>query len=154
MKQPIKRHEALQPWSREHHQGLLLSWKIKKGFALNVEPQRIKDYCDWFWKTHLHPHFVTEENFLFPILGDENYLVEQALDEHGQLRAMFEQKEADTDTLSQIENLLNDHIRFEERVLFNAIQEVASKAELKLLKEVHQEGVSCEVWTDEFWIQK
>jgi hemerythrin superfamily protein len=152
MNQPIKRHEALQPWSREHHQGLLLSWKIKKGFALNVDPQRIKDYCDWFWKTHLLPHFETEENYLFPILGEENHLVEQALDEHGQLRVMFEQKEADTDTLSQIESLLNDHIRFEERVLFNAIQEVATLEELQLLEDVHNEGVSCEVWTDEFWV--
>jgi hemerythrin superfamily protein len=151
MNQPIKRHEALQPWSREHHQGLLLSWKIKKGFALNVDPQRIKDYCDWFWKTHLIPHFETEEKYIFPILGEENHLIEQALDDHGQLRAMFEQTEADTDVLSQIESLLNDHIRFEERVLFNAIQVVASKYELKRLEEVHKEGLSCEAWTDEFW---
>ncbi len=154
MQKPIKRHPALQPWSREHHQGLLLSWKIKKGFALNVDPQRIKDYCDWFWKTHLLPHFETEEKYIFPILGEENHLTEQALDEHGQLRAMFEQNEADTDILSQIESLLNDHIRFEERVLFNAIQEVASNEELKLLKKVHSEELSCEIWTDEFWIQK
>ncbi|MEX0995580.1 MAG: hemerythrin domain-containing protein [Flavobacteriaceae bacterium] len=154
MNQPIKRHKALQPWSRDHHQGLLLSWKIKKGFALNVDPNRIKDYCNWFWKTHLLVHFETEENYIFPILGEENHLVEQALDEHEQLRSMFEQKEADTDTLSQIETLLNDHIRFEERALFNAIQEVASKEELKLLEDAHKEGVSCEVWTDEFWIEK
>jgi len=152
MNKPIKRHEALQPWSREHHQGLLLSWKIKKGFALNVDSQRIKNYCDWFWKTHLLTHFETEEKYIFPILGKDNHLVEQALDEHGQLRTMFEQNEADTDTLSQIESLLNDHIRFEERVLFNAIQEVASKEELKLLEEVHFGKQSCEVWTDEFWI--
>ncbi len=152
MNQPIKRHEALQPWSREHHQGLLLSWKIKKGFSLNINPQRIKDYCDWFWKTHLLPHFESEENYLFPILDEENHLVERALEEHGLLRIMFEQKEADTDTLSQIESLLNDHIRFEERVLFKAIQEVATLEELQLLEDVHKEGVSCEVWTDEFWV--
>lgn len=152
MSQPIKRHNALQPWSREHHHGLLLSWKIKKGFTLQVDIQRIKDYCDWFWKNHLLSHFETEEKYIFPILGKENHLVEQALDEHGQLRVMFEQKEADTHTLSQIESLLNDHIRFEERVLFNAIQEVASIEELKLLEEVHKEGVTCEIWTDEFWI--
>ncbi len=151
MPQPIKRHKALQPWSREHHHGLLLSWKIKKGFALQVDTQRIKDYCDWYWKNHLLPHFETEEKYIFPIFGEENHLVQQALDEHGQLRAMFEQKEADTDILSQIESLLNDHIRFEERVLFNAIQEVASETELKMLEEVHKEELSCEVWSDEFW---
>lgn len=152
MNQPIKRHEALQPWSREHHQGLLLSWKIKKGFALNVDPQRIKDYCDWFWENHLVSHFETEENYLFPILGEENQLVQQALEEHGQLKAMFEQEEADTDTLSQIESLLNDHIRFEERVLFNAIQEVATQKEIALLEEIHTEPAECDAWTDDFWI--
>lgn len=154
MNQPLKRHPALQPWSREHHYGLLLSWKIKRGFALNVDPQRIKDYCDWFWKYHLQPHFETEENHLFPILGHENHLIEQALDDHGQLKAMFEQTEADTDTLSQIESLLNDNIRFEERVLFNAIQDVATKSELERLEEVHENGLSCETWSDEFWKQK
>ena len=29
---PQKRHKALQPLSREHHHGLLLSWKIRSGF--------------------------------------------------------------------------------------------------------------------------
>jgi len=132
----------------------ILLWlrDIKKGFALNVNPQRIKYYCDWFWKNQLLPHFETEEKYIFPILGEENNLVEQALDEHGQLRAMFEQKVADTDTLSQIESLLNNHMRFEERVLFNTIQEVATEEELQLLEEVHKEENTCEVWTEEFWI--
>ncbi|WP_241739476.1 hypothetical protein [Aestuariibaculum marinum] len=29
---PLKRHKALQPLSREHHYGLLLTWKIRTGF--------------------------------------------------------------------------------------------------------------------------
>tara|TARA_R110002072_G_scaffold301557_4_gene481564 strand:- start:13366 stop:13824 length:459 start_codon:yes stop_codon:yes gene_type:complete len=152
MNQPIKRHPAIQPWSRDHHQGLLLSWKIKKGFALNVDPQRIKDYCDWFWKSKLIPHFDTEERYLFPILGSDNHLVQQAIGEHRQLKALFEKEDAVSETLSKIECLLNDHIRFEERVLFQAIQEVASETDLKLLEQAHTEDQSCEVWADEFWV--
>ena len=38
---PIKRHKALQPLSRDHHHGLLLSWKIRAGFSKNIEPNRI-----------------------------------------------------------------------------------------------------------------
>ena len=34
---PIKRHKAIQPLSREHHQGLLLCWKIGKGFEKGIE---------------------------------------------------------------------------------------------------------------------
>ena len=54
---PQKRHKALQPLSREHHHGLLLSWKIRAGFSENIGPKRIKVYADWFFKNHLIPHF-------------------------------------------------------------------------------------------------
>ncbi len=151
MKQPIKRHPALQPWSRDHHHGLLLSWKIKKGFSLGVAPERIKKYTDWFWKSQLIPHFDTEERYLFPILGSDNHLVQQAIDEHRQLKALFEKEDAVSETLSKIERLLNDHIRFEERVLFQAIQEVANPEEIKLLETVHGETEDCETWEDAFW---
>lgn len=152
MHQPIKRHPAIQPWSRDHHQGLLLSWKIKKGFSLGIAPERIKKYTDWFWENHLIPHFETEERYLFPILGNDNHLVQQAVDEHRQLKTLFEEEIAVSDTLSKIEKLLNDHIRFEERVLFQAIQEVASEEEFKQLNDIHNEEITCEAWTDEFWL--
>ncbi len=42
MSKPIKRSVALKPLSREHHHGLLLSWKIREGFNRNVEIERIK----------------------------------------------------------------------------------------------------------------
>ncbi|GGD84608.1 hemerythrin domain-containing protein [Planktosalinus lacus] len=151
MKQPIKRHPALQPWSRDHHHGLLLSWKIKKGFSLGIIPERIKKYTDWFWESQLIPHFDTEERYLFPILGSDNHLVQQAIDEHRQLKALFEKEDAVSETLSKIERLLNDHIRFEERVLFQAIQEVANPEEIKLLETVHGETEDCETWEDAFW---
>lgn len=151
MNKPIKRHEALQPWSRDHHHGLLLSWKIKKGFSLGIDPLRIKKYTNWFWSTQLQHHFITEEDYLFPILGSENPMVKQALEEHQKLKSLFESQENVSHTLSEIERLINDHIRFEERVLFQAIQEVATDAELELLKRVHSDAAVCEVWEDEFW---
>ena len=58
---PIKRHKAIQPLSREHHQGLLLSWKIRTGLSKGVSTDRIKTYADWFYKTYLIPHFEEEE---------------------------------------------------------------------------------------------
>lgn len=151
MNTPIKRHEALQPWSRDHHHGLLLSWKIKKGFSLDIDPTRIKKYIDWFWNTQLKTHFETEEAFIFPILGNENHMVKQALEEHQQLKTLFESQEDISHTLSEIERLINDHIRFEERVLFNAIQEVATGGELELLKSIHSDSAHSDVWEDEFW---
>jgi hypothetical protein len=63
---PIKRDKALQEVSREHHHGLLLCWKIRKGFSKGIEPERIKRYADWFYKTHLISHFEVEENTFSP----------------------------------------------------------------------------------------
>lgn len=151
MHPPIKRHKALQPWSRDHHHGLLLSWKIKKGFSLGIELSRIKNYTDWFWENQLKAHFETEEKYIFPILGNEHPLVKRALEEHQNLQAFFEHPLADTEVLSEIENLINHHIRFEERILFNAIQEAATDEEMELLIKLHSEEPHCEVWKDEFW---
>lgn len=152
MTKPIKRHIALQPWSKDHHHGLLLGWKIKKGFSLGIDPERIKKYTDWFWENHLIPHFATEEQFVFPILGNDNPLVQQALEEHKQLQFLFEKEDAISDTLSQIETLLNNHIRFEERVLFNAIQKIANEKDIQILNKAHNGLEYFGLWEDEFWI--
>ncbi len=148
---PIKRHKAIQPLSREHHQGLLLCWKIRKGFEKGIEPQRIKNYTDWFWENQLEEHFSIEEKYVFPVLGAENDLVKQALEEHEHLASLFLQKNEIALTLEMIQNDLEGHIRFEERVLFNKIQEVASTEELQYIQEHHEKEISCGLWEDEFW---
>ncbi|GAA3575326.1 hypothetical protein [Snuella lapsa] len=78
-KKPLKRHKALQPLSREHHHGLLLSWKIRSGLSRNIPVERIKIYTDWFFETHLIPHFEMEEKYIFPILNENYPLIKRAL---------------------------------------------------------------------------
>jgi len=148
---PIKRHEAIQPLSREHHQGLLLCWKIRKGFEKEVAPKRMKNYTDWFWENQLQEHFKIEEKYVFPILGTKNLLVQQALEEHEHLAALFRQDTEIPFALEMIKNDLEGHIRFEERLLFNKIQEEASVEELQHIQQHHEKEISCGVWEDEFW---
>lgn len=62
---PAKRHLSIQNYSREHHFALLLCWKIKKGLANGVSPERIKRYTDWFYQNHLRPHFTAEEKCMY-----------------------------------------------------------------------------------------
>jgi len=153
MPKPIKRLTALQPISREHHHGLLLSWKIREGLKRNIEPARIKQYTDWFWKNHLQQHFEFEEKYIFPILGKADKMVNRAKKEHGRLRRLFISPERVEINLSLIEEELVAHIRFEERVLFNEIQKVANKEQLALLESSHQQLPDPETWEDEFWLQ-
>ena len=106
MSKPIKRSVALKPLSREHHHGLLLSWKIREGFKQNVEIERIKRYIDWFWKHHLQAHFEFEENYVFPILGQENELIIKALQEHNRLQQIFTATDTVKKNLSSIDSIL------------------------------------------------
>lgn len=147
---PLKRHKALQPLSREHHHGLLLSWKIRAGFSKNIEPERIKTYADWFFKTHLIPHFEMEEQFVFPVLESNNELVKKALEDHTLLKRLFEDDHIEI-ALSQIEKALDEHIRFEERVLFPEIQKAATELELLEIEKIHQETDFVDKLDDEFW---
>lgn len=152
MKQvPIKRTKSLQPLSREHHHGLLLCWKIRTGLKKSIEIERIKNYTDWFFKNSLYAHFNIEEEFIFPLLGNDNELVKKALTDHRRLKRLFENTTDIKKSLSLLEEELENHIRFEERILFNEIQKVASPHELEMIMEIHSESSVYEDWGDEFW---
>jgi iron-sulfur cluster repair protein YtfE (RIC family) len=150
---PIKRHQALKPLSREHHEGLLLSWKIRTGLKKEISIERIKSYCDFFFKEDLIHHFNMEELHVFPILEADDELVKRALADHRKLKRLFMKKQPDMKSIVAIEEELEAHIRFEERVLFNKIQEVASERELLKIEKLHNKnsGGNIESWEDKFW---
>jgi hemerythrin-like domain-containing protein len=148
---PQKRHKALQPLSREHHHGLLLSWKIRAGFSKDIAPKRIRAYADWFFENHLIPHFEIEETHIFTILEPENELIKRALAEHRRLKRLFEDRDDDLKILSKIEEELEQHIRFEERILFPEIQKVASEAQLRHIEIIHQPEKFEDNESDVFW---
>ena len=50
---PIKRSEELVSLSRDHHDGLLLSWKIRTGINKGIELKRIADYVLHSYRTEL-----------------------------------------------------------------------------------------------------
>lgn len=151
MNKPIKRHEALKTLSREHHHGLLLCWKIRAGIKKNTELSRIKKYADWFYQTHLIPHFEMEEKYIFSILGSQNDLVRKAISEHRRLKRLFGNDLDHQKTLSLIEEELERHIRFEERILFNEIQKVASPEQLLTIEQIQSEEKFVDNLTDAFW---
>ncbi|MEQ8908731.1 MAG: hemerythrin domain-containing protein [Vicingaceae bacterium] len=150
-KTPIKRHPALQPLSREHHQGLLLVFKIGKGLERGVAPERIHRYILWFYEQYLKAHFKAEEKYLFTLLEANDEGVQQALEDHHQINSWVMKKEVGEVDLMKFKQLLERHIRFEERQLFNRIQEESSKAELAQLALNLEEEDFCHLYEDEFW---
>lgn len=151
MPEPIKRVEALQPLSRDHHHALLLCWKIKEGINRKIEYERIKRYTDWFWDHYLEKHFADEEAFVFTVLGNEHKWVKKALAEHRRLKKLFKNQKDICKSLSLIEEELRMHIRFEERVLFNAIQSAASSEQLRQIEMDCSDKIFNENLSDPFW---
>lgn len=147
---PQKRHKALQPLSREHHHGLLLSWKLRSGFRKNIEVERMKTYVDWFYNAHLIPHFEMEETHIFPVLGNEHELVKRALSEHRRLHRLFKTTHNEK-SLHYIEEELEGHIRFEERILFPEIQKVATETKMAEIEKIHHQADFKDKLDDEFW---
>jgi len=147
----IKRDPALKEYSKDHHQALLLCWKIQVGFSKGIAAERIKAYSDWFYENHILEHFQLEEKYMFPVLGNEHKLIVQALDEHKILLALFTDTIHIEDSLKQIQTLLKAHIRFEERVLFNEIQSAATPLELEKIAQFHSDEKFKDNLNDVFW---
>lgn len=154
---PIKRDKSLIVLSKEHHYGLLASWKIRRGLELKTDPKRIIAFVVSFWDTHLSAHFIAEEEILFNTIN--HALVEEALQQHSKLR-MLVQLISEEGTLKQLANfadLLEQHIRFEERQVFEMLQQELSEEKLakvgKKLDELHSHP-SEDNYKDDFWLIK
>jgi hemerythrin superfamily protein len=131
---PIKRSKAFVQFSREHHFGLLQVWQIRQDLANGVDAQLISKYTLEFFDKDLRGHFKREEAFLFSKLPVGDLLCEQAEKEHNQLCQLIDdisQNRSDNHLLQQFAGLLAAHIRFEERILFNHLQEIMGEEELE-----------------------
>ncbi|HLV51680.1 MAG TPA: hemerythrin domain-containing protein [Flavobacterium sp.] len=148
----MKRIEELHHLSHDHHHGLLVCWKIRTAFSKGIEMERVKNYLKWFYEYHLKTHFEIEEQTLLPVVGTENEYGKQMLAEHQQLRDLFETTEISSGNLTQIEELLQAHIRFEERQLFPIIQDIATTEQLKVIAAADNEEKFVDNESDAFWV--
>ncbi|WP_374422889.1 hemerythrin domain-containing protein [Chromobacterium sp.] len=123
----MKRHPALLELSREHHQALKMARQARLA-AASGEPERQARLAAELqaWSADaLERHFIEEETMLFPRLAQSEHaaLAIRALDEHRRLRALSAELAApDATTLARFAELLEAHVRFEERELFERCQ--------------------------------
>lgn len=154
---PIKRHPAMVSFSKDHHFGLLLVWKIRQGLKKSIEAGRIGKYVLYFFSEDLLKHFWDEEKLLFSRLRADDLLRIQAEEDHAviyQLIKDIRNQTEDTGLLTQLADRLEKHIRFEERELFNHLQSVIGADELALIeKRIGNDSKEIdEKWDDIFWI--
>jgi len=124
----MKRHPALIPLSREHHQMLLLARLLQndappyKGLP-TVKEEKLA-YARHQFEMMIEGHFQKEDqNFSemkLRLSMELQRMVEELIKEHILLRKKFHN--LDVETLDETGKMLEKHIRKEERVFFEDIQ--------------------------------
>ncbi|MDP1662363.1 MAG: hemerythrin domain-containing protein [Phycisphaerales bacterium] len=124
---PLARHPALRPLSREHMGGLILARRLERAVDARTRLDAVVAFVG-AWRREIRAHFDDEERLLLP-LGLALHLQRRLLDEHAVLRAAADRCELEPErvsmepgTVESLGRLLRDHIRWEERVLFEYVQ--------------------------------
>lgn len=150
----MKRNESLVGLSKDHHHGLLLVWKLREGVRKKIEMERIAAYAIYSFRQQILPHFEKEEQYLFPILEEAHPLRMQALAEHNELRALIVEigSAPREKTLMIFAHVLESHIRFEERELFQYLQDRHLSEVNNVATEISDSPDNSELnWSDTFW---
>ena len=134
----MKRAPELSGLSRDHHTALVLARRARQA----SESDDRTAHAEWayiieYYHAELEPHFRIEEEALLPALAaaGETILVERALNEHAQLRTLVLERTADS--LSDFADQLQNHVRFEEQVLFQRAQAVVDAETLATVAQLY-----------------
>lgn len=152
-KTPIKRSKNLVLLSHEHHHGLVFCTRLKK--AHQTDAKTLQLFVDDFWTNDLAPHFVNEEKWFLPEM-ENNEIKEQFIAEHQQIKTLVNCIKSSTKGLVELavelSQVLNNHIRFEERIMFPYLEKTISANKLVEIGNALSEiEVSCNKFTPEFW---
>ena len=154
----MKRDKNLVNLSSEHHDGLVIALRIKKALEKPNNYQVVINYVLHLWDS-LKNHFnQEEENFLqSENIDKENELIKRMLNEHERFEELVNRVSIGNDKiredLTEFSELLNDHIRFEERELFPYVEQSLTEDELEQiginLEKTHQD--LDKNWGPKFW---
>ncbi len=134
------RDKNLIPLSHQHQHALALCVRIER-----ASPVPEQDLPAWqaevaqIFRGEIQIHFAAEEQVVFPTArGFEELsgLVEGLLSEHAQLRQMFSHAQAgelNANDLKTFGQMLSNHIRKEERQLFEKLQQFLSAEQLSAM---------------------
>lgn len=122
----MKRTAELQPLSRDHHQALTAAQRLKRAGDPNASADQFLD----FWHGHGRRHFQIEEEILLPGWFErdtkaDGSLADRLAREHLEIRTSVRRIEREglpLEALHELGELLDRHVRFEERELFPRIE--------------------------------
>lgn len=134
---PTKRHPSLQPLSRHHHHALVVAQMLIK----QQEPHDvIRDKLRDFWEHGGREHFREEEEYLLPEFAKFQPIdvpeIRELLLEHIRIRSLVSEIAIDAhhEKMRELGELLREHVRKEERIVFPMIEAGLPEASLRKLK--------------------
>ena len=142
------RHPSLVPLSHDHHHGLALALKCRKQALGQIKPlgleglkERAKEFHDFF-VGNLTRHFRAEEEALFPLVRslapESQAMIDELTNDHEQIRRAAVELQKDTGLgklIFDVGDLLERHIRREERELFPLFEDHISAKEAAAIGE-------------------
>src|SRR6185312_474100 len=132
----MKRHRSLVALSHDHHHALVAARRLREAATADGNPTLAVAAFIRFFATENTAHFRDEEEKLFPLVAEREEarpLVTRALLEHQRLRRRVSRLAHEVEmraAMTEAAELLEGHVRFEERELFPLIERLAA-AELE-----------------------
>lgn len=140
----MKRHPSLRKFSDDHHGGLVQARRLRGAAAGEGEPpaEAARAFLR-FWERDTSPHFEEEEEVLLAVFarhgGDVGAEpIQEMVADHARIRGfvmtLIEEErsgEVGTDTLREIGERLEAHIRLEERRVFPLVEATLSEEGLE-----------------------
>ena len=122
----LYRAPALVPLSRDHHEALVQALLLQRGAG---RPPAAPAFLD-FHRAELEGHMADEEDVVLPAAESVDPAgAARIREEHGEMRRLAAALEAATAAgeeiaaiMEDLARLLHDHVRYEERVFFMALQ--------------------------------
>lgn len=129
----MKRHPALVPLSHDHHHTLVRARELR---AASTDAQRAEAAARIarHYALELVRHFREEEELVFPLLPLAPPELERVLAEHQRIRSLVRRVAAGEPLHGELGTLLEEHVRLEERIVFELVQESVPEAELAALR--------------------
>ncbi len=153
---PLKRNIHIVELSKDHHFTLLFCWKIRQGLKRGADPERIRNYVAYFREQHMREHFREEEELLFSAVKDEQ--VDKAWEDHRQINRLADQvvEKPTAENLQQLADMVDDHVRYEERTLFPHLEQVLTEEQLEKIGKAitEQKEPVADDYEDAFWLSE
>jgi hemerythrin-like domain-containing protein len=142
------RDRNLIPLSRQHQHALALCVRIDRAMPIgDAELAAWQAEITQIVQSEIGIHFAAEELVLFPVaqsFAELSLLIEELLADHAALRESFAKAEARTMSAKELSGFgqrMSDHIRKEERQLFERMQQLMNQEELARLGQRLEESL-------------